>query len=331
MPQEVEQPVLAVDLGGTKIFAVIVSSRGEVVATEYTATDAEAGPEIVIDNILAAMDKVAHKANILRSHLSAIGMAAAGALDLVKGIVTTSPNLPGWCDVPLRDIIHRETGVETFLVNDASAAALGEHRFGAGKGATNMVYLTVSTGIGGGIIIDNKLYGGASGAAGEIGHMTIEVNGPLCNCGNRGCLEALASGRAIAREAKEHLEQGKKSLLLDLAEGIPANITAQLVHTAALRGDALALEVIHNAAISLGVGLANVVNIFNPEKIVIGGGVSRMGNMLLEPASKVVAERAFPLLVQVVKIVPGELGDNAGVLGTAAFIAEEKRRRAKGG
>lgn len=327
MPQETDRPLLTVDLGGTKILAALISFQGKIIAREYTSTEAEESPGKVISNIIAAMDKVIHKANITRSHLAAVVIAAAGALDLRKGMVTTSPNLPGWCNVPLRDIIHRETGVETFLVNDASAAALGEHRFGAGRGATNMIYLTVSTGIGGGIIIDNKLYGGAVGAAGEIGHMIIEVNGPLCNCGNRGCLEALASGGAVAREAIRRLKQKEKSLLSELSGNAPENITAQLVHLAALQGDALALEIVHNAATSLGIGLANVINIFNPERIVIGGGVSRMGDMLLTPARKVASERAFPLLFQAASIALSELGDNAGVLGAAAFVAEEIKGR----
>ncbi len=321
-----KHPVVAVDIGGTKILAAAISAQGEIVAREYVATCAEGGPKTVTSKILAAIDQVICGANIPCSQVGAVVLAIAGALDVKRGLVTVSPNLAGWQDVPLADIIHSATGLSTLLINDANAAALGEHLFGAGRGTRNMIFITVSTGIGGGLILEDRLYTGASGAAGEVGHMTIEVNGPPCNCGNKGCLEALASGGAIAREAVKHLRQGERSLLSNLVEGDWEKITAQTVHLAAQQGDPLSLEIIHRAAIFLGVGLANLVNIFNPEKIVVGGGVARMGDMLLEPARKVVAERAFPLLVQAASIVSSQLGDNAGVMGAAAFAWEMENR-----
>ena len=312
----------AVDLGGSKIIAALVSPQGEVIDREYTATLAEEGAEAVIRRIVSAIDNIIAKANLTRSYFSTIVIAAAGAIDVEKGLITASPNLPGWYNIPLKDIMQEETGLEVTLINDASAAALGEHRFGAGRGTNNMVYITVSTGIGGGIIIDGKLYLGASGCAGEIGHITIEPNGPRCNCGNRGCLEVLASGKAVAREAQRRLAQGAKSIILEIAEGELENITSRTVSMAARRGDALALEIISRAAYYLGIGLANLVNIFNPEVVVVGGGMAQVGNMFLEPARKVVGERAFPLPAQAVRIVRSELGDNAGVVGGAAYLAD---------
>jgi glucokinase len=216
-------------------------------------------------------------------------------------------------------MVNRKYQVKTFLINDASAAALGEHEFGAGKGVDNLIYLTVSTGIGGGIIIDGRLYLGPSGSAGEIGHMTIDVNGPQCSCGNIGCLEMLASGTAIAREAVKRIRAGGRSSLSEMLGGKIENITAEQVGVAAQGGDSLAMEIIHRAASYLGMGMVNLVNIFNPEMIIVGGGVAQMGDLLLDPARRVVEARAFKLPAQAVRIVPARLGDEAGVMGAAVF------------
>jgi len=315
-----ESPLLAIDLGGTKIVAALVSSKGEIMAREYTPTLAEEGTEAVIGRILSTIDSLISKANMSRSFFSNVAIAAAGAIDSEKGIVTASPNLPGWHDVPLKEIVEKATGLETFLINDASAAALGEHYFGVGRGVNNLIYITMSTGIGGGIIIDGKLYSGVSGSAGEIGHTTIDINGPRCNCGNIGCLEVLASGKAVAREAQRCIARGTKTMIIELAEGEPHNITAQTVAAGAQKGDALASAIISKAANYLGIGMVNLVNTFNPEMIIVGGGMAQMGDMLLEPARKVVAERAFQLPAQRVRIVPSQLGDNAAVLGAIAFV-----------
>jgi len=315
-----ENPLLAVDLGGSKIVTALVTTKGEIIAREYTPTLAEEGIETVIGRMLTAIDSVTSKANMSLPLFSNIAIAAAGAIDSKKGIVTASPNLPGWRDVPLKEIMQKATGLEAFLINDASAAALGEHCFGAGRGVNNLIYITVSTGIGGGIIIDGKLYNGVSGSAGEIGHTTIDVNGPRCNCGNIGCLEVLASGTAVAREAQRFIAQGAKTIITELAEGEPQNITAQTVSAATQKGDALASAIISKAATYLGIGMVNLVNIFNPEMIIVGGGMAQMGDMLLDPARKVVAERAFQLPAQRVRIVTSQLGDNAAVLGATAFV-----------
>jgi glucokinase len=255
--------------------------------------------------------------------LHSISIAAAGAIDTDNGIITVSPNLPDWVDIPLRDITQAAYGISIFLLNDANAAALGEHRLGAGKGSANLIYITVSTGIGGGIIIDNKLYSGTSGSAGEIGHMTIDVNGPVCNCGSTGCLETLASGTAVAREAINRIKNGEKSSLTETIKEIE-NITTKDVGQAATDGDALALAIIDRASYYLGVGLANLVNILNPDIIIVGGGLSKLGDLLLEPAREVVQERAFQLPAQAVRIVPSQFGDDAGIIGAAVFAYETK-------
>ena len=315
-------PVLAIDVGGTKIIAAVISDNGQVMAREYQPTLADEGPQPVINRILSAIDHLLSLKNIDSSQLHSISIAAAGAIDLDQGLVTSSPNLPGWYDIPLREIVKGKYRVNTFLINDASAAALGEHQFGVGKGVSNLILLTVGTGIGGGIIINGKLYSGPLGSAGEIGHMTIDVNGPRCNCGNIGCLEMLASGTAVAKEAMRRISQGEKSSLARIVEGKIENITAEKVEVAARGGDSLALEVISKAATYLGAGLVNLVNIFNPEMIIVGGGLAKMGDLLLNPARQVVKERAFQLSAGVVRIVPAQLGDDAGVLGAAIFARQ---------
>jgi len=310
-----ELPVLVVDLGGTKIITAIVSNQGSIIAREYCLTLADKGPQPVINRIFSTIDRLLDAEGTDISRLDSISIASAGVIDVSHGIITISPNLPGWNNIPLRDTVSKKYGVKTFLLNDASAAALGEYQFGAGKGIKNLIYLTVSTGIGGGIIVDGKLYSGVSGSAGEIGHMIIDVNGPECNCGSAGCLEVLASGTAVAREAIRRINNGEKSSLTEIMSGKIEDITAAEVEVAAARGDSLAQEIIQQAATYLGIGMVNLVNIFNPEMIIIGGGLAKMGERLLAPARKVVMERAFTLPAGEVSIVPAQLGDNAGIIG----------------
>jgi glucokinase len=324
MPGNKQQSVLSVDLGGTKTIVAVVLTSGKIISRKYYLTLADEGTRAVLNKLSSAINRSIAQARLKNAELIGIGIAVAGILDTRKGIVTTSPNLPGWHNVQLRDVIAARSGLATYLINDASAAALGEHRFGAGRGFDNLLYLTVSTGIGGGIIINGELYSGADGCAGELGHMTIEANGPQCSCGNFGCLEALASGWAIAKEAVTRINQGESSSITELVDGRLENITAEMVATAARRGDRLACDIVAKAANYLGIGLANLVNIFNPELIAIGGGLSKMGNMLLNPAEKVIKERAFRLPAQSVRVVRARLGSNAGIIGAAAYVYDQR-------
>jgi len=314
-----ELPVLAIDLGGTKIAAALIAPDNRVMYKVHSPTLVSEGLQPVINRIFSTIDRLLSQGSTSTAQLYGIAIAAAGAIDTSKGLVTSSPNLPGWLDVPLRDMVSQRYGVNTCLLNDASAAALAEHRLGAGKGTSNLIYITVSTGVGGGIIINGELYSGASGCAGEIGHMTIDVNGPECGCGNRGCLEVLASGKAIAAEAKRRIKEGEKSRLTDIVSGDLEAITAEKIALAAQDGDRLALEVISRAASYLGAGMVNLVNIFNPEMIIVGGGLSKMGDLLLKPAREIVRERAFPLCTGAVRIATAGLGDDGGVLGAAIY------------
>jgi glucokinase len=325
-----QAPVLALDVGGTKILSALFSSAGEMLAREVCPTLVDEGVSAVIERLCKAIDKLLKQNDLGSSQLAGIGIACAGGIDTGRGVVVTpSPNMPDWVDVPLADIIKKRYDVNTFLVNDASAAALGEHRYGAGRGLNNLVLFTLGTGIGGGIISDGKLYLGACGGAGELGHMTIAADGPKCGCGNTGCLEMLASGRAVERDAMGRLRRGNKSALLDMVKGDIDSVTAAMVGTAARNGDVLAQAVLSRASYYLGIGLVNAVNIFNPEMVVLGGGMAELGDMLIGPCRRMVKERAFSLSSQAVRIVMARLGNEAGVYGVAAFALEQVMRRTK--
>ena len=326
MIENSEALILGIDLGGSKILSAVADSQGKMLSSDHSATPAAQGPEAVIQAMLDSADRALKQAGITASALGAIGVGAPGISSPETGILFTSPHLPEWRDVPLRDIIQKKLGKKTFLTNDANAAAVGEFYFGAGRGTRNLIYITISTGIGGGIIIDGNLYTGSSGAAGEVGHMTIDVNGPLCNCGNRGCWETLASGTALAREAKQRIKEGVRTSILDYADGDVEKVTAQVIHNAAEQGDNLARDLITWTGYYVGVGLANLINIFNPEIIVIGGGLSNIGDMLLEPAYKEAEERAFKQAYQKVRFARAELVQNSGVLGAAAYALQELKR-----
>ncbi len=310
-----KQLIVGVDLGGSKIYSILSDSSGIIEERDLRDTLAHKGPDAVIQRIIESIKQVASGADI-----AGIGIGAAGACESSTGVVTCSPNLPGWHNIPLRDIIQREFNLPTFLENDATVAALGEQYFGGGVGIANLIYVSVGTGIGGGIIIAGELYRGASGSAGEIGHMTIDINGPRCNCGNIGCWETLASGTALAREAVKRIEASVPTTILNFAAGSPKKVSAQSVFLAAQEGDRLAKELISQTGYYLGVGLVNLVNIFNPQLILLGGGLSRMGQLLLEPATKVVREHAHELPARAVRIELSPLGNDSTALGAVALV-----------
>jgi len=327
MGESQERLVLGVDLGGTKILTAVINEQGKMLSRDHSITPAAKGQDAVIQSILDSAGHALDQAGVTAPDISAVGVGAPGLSNPETGILFTSPNLPGWQNVPLRDIIEKALGRQTFLINDANAAALGELYFGAAKGSRNFIYITISTGIGGGIVINGKLYTGASGIAAEIGHMTVDDEGPPCTCGNKGCWETLASGTALAREAKQRLAQGVKTSILEHAGGDTKKVTAEVIHQAALAGDSLARELISKTGYYIGVGLASLLNIFNPELIIIGGGLSNIGDMLLQPAYKVAEERAFTKAWEAVRFVPPQLGRNSGVLGAAAYALGKMNRR----
>ena len=326
MPEDIRTLTMGIDLGGSKILTAIVDPRGGILSSDESVTPATKEREAIIQSIVDSAHRVLKQARVTISEVCAIGVGAAGISNPEAGVLFSSPNLPGLRNVLLGDIMQERLGRKTFLINDADAAALGEFYFGVAKGVDDFIYVTLSTGIGGGIVIDGKIHTGAIGAAGEVGHMTIDDNGPICNCGNRGCWETLASGTALTREAKKRIEQGVRTSILEYAEGDIEKVTPQAIHNAAQQGDSLAKELIARTGYYVGVGLANLINIFNPELIVIGGGLSNIGDMLLKPAFKEAGERAFKEAFQAVRFASAGLGGNSGVLGAAAFALQEMKR-----
>jgi glucokinase len=309
---------LGIDLGGTKIVAGLVDREGRIVARQHCRTEAKEGQDAVFHRLVEATAQLLTTDGISRQQVAAIAIACPGPVDARRGVVTAPPNLPGWRDVPLGRMIQEEFSLPTSLENDANAAALAEHRFGAGRGVDHMIYVAASTGIGGGFILDGRLYRGATGAAAEVGHTTILPQGPLCGCGNRGCLEALAAGSAIAREARERVQRGVPTLIAELADRNLDSITAKLVAQAADQGDWEANAILGQAMSYLGVGMANLVNLLNPELLVIGGGLTKMGERLFEPVRRAIDLRAFATAARAVELRRAQLGDDVGLLGAAA-------------
>ncbi len=300
-----------------------VAADGSRVMGEHShPTDASRGADAVIEHLVAmARSSMARLAELEPdAHVLGLGVGAPGPLDTARGVVLLTPNL-GWVDVPLRDRLGEALGLTAVLDNDANCAVLGECWVGAARGARHAIGITIGTGIGGGLVIDGRLHHGAADCAGEIGHMTIDMDGRRCPCGNYGCLEAYASGPAIAMRAIEEIGTGLDSRLVELAGGRAEAITAQTVFAGAKEGDQVARDVVRDTAHYLGAGVASLLNIFNPDLVVIAGGVTQAGDLLFEPLRREVARRAFRPAVESCTIVPGTLHGLAGVYGAAkAFL-----------
>jgi glucokinase len=320
--------LIGVDLGGTKIMAGALSEDGQRhFGMRSIPTQPEQGAETVIERLIALVEGVILDAmaetNATRRDFIGIGMGAPGPLDRERGLVVVAPNL-GWRNVPLRDLVASRLGIPVAIDNDANCATLGEWWQGAARGGRTVIGFTIGTGIGGGIVLDGRLFHGASDVAGEIGHTTIELNGRHCKCGNYGCLEAYASGPAIATRAREVLvREESASLLPTLVEGDLEQITAQTVYDAAQMGDAVAQEVVRDTARYLGAGIASLLNILNPDTVVVAGGVTAAGEALFAPLRAEVRRRAFRPAVEAARIVAAELPGTAGVVGAVAVFKEE--------
>jgi len=309
--------VLAIDIGGTKLAAGVVDTDGRMLSRGEVPTLATEGLEPVLGRIVGLGRELLSRPEIAGVRVQRIGVGCAGPVDIKAGLVFRPPNLPGWTQVPLTDHIQRSLGLPTVLENDANAAALGEFRYGAGKEARSIVYLTVSTGIGGGIILDGKVWHGVKDAAGEIGHITVCPDGPLCGCGNRGCLEAMSSGPSIARRAREIVASGRQTRL----SAIPEPAAADVVRLAQ-EGDAVAAEVWADAVKYLGIGVAAVITFLAPERVVIGGGVTKAGDALFQPLREQARQRVKLVPVESVPILPAALGPDVGILGAAAVALD---------
>lgn len=318
--------IVGVDLGGTNIVVGGIPEDGSrVYALATERTPVQQGAEAVVGQIIQMIRRCVEgtQREARGAEVVGVGIGAPGPLDTAKGIVHFAPNL-AWHDMPLRDRIADGAHLTSTLDNDANCAVLGEWWRGAAQGARYVVGLTIGTGIGGGIVLNGELYHGASDVAAEIGHTSIELNGRRCNCGNYGCIEAYASGPAIAARAVEGLEAGAPSGLAKYVKGNLSAIDAQVVYQAAKDGDAFAREVVRDTARFLGTTVANMVNMLNPDVVVICGGVTQAGEQLFAPLREEVRRRAFKPAVSACRIVPGSLPGTAGVFGAAAAFKVQR-------
>ncbi len=311
--------VLGIDIGGTNLVVGCVAEDGSALhALATEPTHAEAGASDVVDRIVALARRCMAQAQqeLPGAEILGLGVGAPGPLDTKSGIVLLTPNL-GWVNFPLRQLLRDRLGMAAELDNDANCAVLGEWWVGAARGSKHAIGITIGTGIGGALILDGRHNHGASDVAREIGHTTIDTEGRRCKCGNYGCLEAYASGPAIAMRAIEAVEVGVETRLPSYVGGDMTRITAQTVYEAAHDGDELALDVVNDTARFLGAGIANLLNVFNPEVVVVCGGVTLAGDHLFLPLRRETARRAFKPAVAACRIVPGELVGTAGVYGAA--------------
>ncbi|CAN5320057.1 glucokinase [soil metagenome] len=319
--------IAGIDLGGTNIVVGLLRMEGgEVLGLRTIPTEAGRGPKSVVDRMVGLLEEsiaeVLAEQGGTRDEVAGVGIGSPGPLDRATGTVINTPNL-GWRNFPLRDLIANATRLPATLDNDANCATYGEWWMGAGRGTPSLVGLTLGTGIGGGIVFDGRILHGCSDAAGEIGHTTIEANGRRCKCGNYGCLEAYASGPAIALRAIEGIEAGAETLLTEMAGGKLEDITAATVYQAIVEGDDYATEVMKETAKFLGAGVANVINMLNPQRVVIAGGVTRAGEHLFAPLRAEVRKRAFRSAQECCDIVSAELPGTAGVVGAAGVFKNE--------
>jgi len=307
--------VLSLDFGGTKLGAGVVDvDAGVVLERRRAETPPGAGARGSIEQMLTMARSL-----LAERPAAGVGISFGGPISADQRRVVTSHHVAGWDDLPLVEVVADALGLPVVMDNDANVQTLGEWRYGAGRGTRSFVFVNVGTGIGGGIVLDGKLFRGAHGMAGEIGHTVVDPDGPVCTCGKRGCVESLAAGPYVAAAARERLRAGGASALAVLA---PGAITGRDVYAAAALGDQLALRVVGDAARALGIGIANVCALVDPELVAIGGGVARSGDVFFRPLVEAVRAHAAPLDPEWVRVVPGLLGEDSNLLGAAVAAAE---------
>ena len=312
---------VGVDLGGTNIRAAVFDDGMKILGRSEIPTEAQEGADEVISRIVTCVREALDRSSVAAGEVAGIGVGAAGLTDWRTGVVVLASNLR-WRNVPLKERLEQELdGLRVEVDKDTNVAALAEARLGAGREFKHFLYVTAGTGIGGGLILHGTLYRGATGGAGDIGHVVVDPEGPLCGCGDHGCVEVFSSGAGMVNRAREMLAGGEQAA--SSAMTVEA-LTPQTIFEAAREGDAVAAPVVETAGRALGLALADYVNINNPEAIVLGGGVVRAGRAYTEPVERELRRRALPALGEIVKLVPPGLGDDVGVTGAALLLAESE-------
>ena len=305
--------VIGIDFGSNHLSLLIADTAAHILEEIEAPLDIQDGPKACLDQADRLLRDILLKAKLELKDILAIGVGVPGPIVSEAGMVLEPPIMPGWDRFPIRDTLEKKWGRSVSLNNDAELGALGEWAAGAGRGESNLAYIKVGTGIGCGLLIDGKIYRGITGSAGEIGHLTIDENGPLCACGNHGCLEAFAGGRAIAQQAMDSIKSGRHTRLASFQKD--GAITAQQVAIAARQGDLVAQQILNLAGTRIGIAIAGLVNLFNPGMVIIGGGVSQNGDIILEPIRQVVNRRSLPAATRVVRITTAMLGRRSSSIG----------------
>jgi glucokinase-like ROK family protein len=304
--------IVGIDMGATHLGMVVTDYSAHVLEDVEFSFSVNEGPEACLPQIDTHFKDLLNRLSLNNQNISAVGLGVPGPVVADAGVVSAPPIMPGWDGYPIRSHLKDLWGIPVSIGNDAEMGALGEWAYGAGRGESNLAYIKVGSGVGAGLLLDGQIYRGTTGTAGEIGHVTIQENGPLCTCGNHGCLEAMAGGQAIARKAQEAVRAGRRTQLSSID---PEKILARDVATAARRGDLVAQQIITDAGAYLGIAVASLVNLFNPGMVVIGGGVSQLGDLLLDPIRKAVQERSLRSAAQAVRITSAVLGRRSSSMG----------------
>ena len=324
----------AIDMGATHMSVAIADFTARILQEAEYSFNIKDGPKVCLAEANQNLLNLLESQGLSLSNISAIGIGVPGPVNTEAGMVVAPPIMPGWDRYPIRTSLEKMWGCPVTLNNDAELGALGEWAYGAGRGEKNIAYIKVGSGIGAGLILNQQIYGGTTGAAGEIGHLTIDENGPLCNCGNHGCLEAFAGGHAIASQGQLLVQSGKRTLLAELPL---EKITAHEVAEAARRGDLPAQEILRRAGTFIGIAIAGLINLFNPSIVIIGGGVAQVGDIITTPIRQAVRERAMRASEQSVRITTGMLGRRSLLIGAIVQainvaihkFADEKKTNSK--
>jgi len=310
---------IGIDIGGTNITVALVTGKGEIVRKIRFPTKPEEGKTKTIKRILRALDAVMKGFPL--SFIEGIGIGAAGDIDQNRGLIRFSPNL-SWKNVPIVRLIRKKFNMRVVVDNDANAAAWATYILETGRKAKNLLCITLGTGVGSGLILNGRIYHGASGSAGEIGHMTLDPQGQRCKCGNYGCLETYIGSSYIVEKAVREIRKGEKSLIKKIAGGNWDSITPETIQTAALRGDRLARRIWKEAGERLGIALSGVINLLNPGVIVFGGGVAKAGELIFKPMKEVIKKRTFKVPFDTVKFSCTKLGEDLGAIGAALLTLQ---------
>lgn len=317
-----EKYALGIDLGGTDIKIGIVTKKGEITSKLSLPTKAEEGPKVVVSQIKKGIKEILSSNNKLK--IEGIGIGSPGVISAKKGTVENPPNFPGWEKVNLKQQLHKNFDYEVFIENDANAAAIGEMIYGAGKNFNSFIMITLGTGVGGGIIFNRKIFNGEFGAAGELGHTTIDYNGPKCKCGSFGCVETFVGNNYMVNRVKAELKENPNSKIMELIDYRFANLTPKIISDAALTGDKFAIKVIGETGDYLGYALASVSNLLDISTVIIGGGVAGFGKLLFDSIKQTMKERVLKPISPRIKVLPAKLKNEAGIKGASALVFYKK-------